>query len=109
MTWLCLTETPQPPEILAASRGVAVRTINKHLRRLEAFHLAENSGEGWIRVEATADQMDALAAELGSLGRAEKQHLIHEAERQHFEDTYTGHAKGTGWERYLALRNRRRR
>jgi hypothetical protein len=104
LTYYCLSATPTTPEILAAERRVAVRTVEIHLKRLAAFGLAGKSTDGWVAIQVSRQEMDRLATELGTLGLGERQQRGHEAERALFKQTYAGDPDGDGWQRWRAKR-----
>jgi DNA-binding MarR family transcriptional regulator len=106
LTWRVLGSDPQSVAELAARRGAQPGTVRSHLKKLQACDLAEQTPQGWIRLRVSPEEMDHLAAEIGSLGSGARQKQSHDAERQRFKVCYAGDINGKGWERYRALRNK---
>jgi hypothetical protein len=106
LTWRFLGSDPQSVAELATRRGICPGTVRSHLKRLQAYDLAEQTPRGWIRLPVSPKVMDRLAAEIGTLGSGARQKQSHDIERQRFKATYAGDINGDGWERYRALRNK---
>jgi hypothetical protein len=106
LTWRVLGSDPQSVPELAARRGICPGTVRSHLKRLQACDLAEQTPQGWVRLPVSPEEMDRLAAEIGSLGSGARQKQSHDAERQRFKVSHAGDINGNGWERYRALRNK---
>jgi DNA-binding MarR family transcriptional regulator len=74
---------PRTPAELAARLGVRRQAVERQIRKLVAHGLAEQAaGGGWL---AARRDLDAVAAELGVVGKGARQRDRHQRERARFD------------------------
>jgi DNA-binding IclR family transcriptional regulator len=82
--WVALADVPGPEEELAARLGISVRTVRRHLARLEQFTLAERLPAGRWRRTGDDLTLELAAVALGVAGAGKRQRDRHAAERLRF-------------------------
>jgi hypothetical protein len=83
--WEAVTRSPGADiPRLSAGLGLTTRTVRRHLDRLALFGLVERSGaDHWFRV---GRELDAVAADLGTLGNQKALREWHRRERETYDD-----------------------
>lgn len=73
-----LSTEPIPAKEIAARLQNSVRTVQRHLRTLKEFGLAERVMDGWVRGKGTLEE---VAVELGTAETGARQRKKHRADR----------------------------
>jgi len=78
------TERPLSEAEIASSTGRKKRTVKKALAKMRALGLAVQKGREWLAAKDAS--LDAVAAKLGTTGKAAKQKLRHAVERRRHQE-----------------------